>query len=106
MSVSRRDLIKSLGVTTAAGSILRVVPLEAAEKAHRMVSAQKAASPSGDYTLKFCSAHQYKTLRALCQEIIPRIKEAAEHSKPAQPNSLICSPAKPPFHQTIDHPSV
>jgi gluconate 2-dehydrogenase gamma chain len=70
MSISRRDLIKSLSLT-ATGSMLRVVPLAAAETAQRMVSARKAASPSGEYTPKFFIEHQYKTLRALCQAIIP-----------------------------------
>ena len=71
MFISRRDLLKSLSVSAAAGSALRIVPLEAAEKAHRMLSAGKAASPTAAYTPKFFSAHQYKTLRALCQAIIP-----------------------------------
>jgi len=43
MSISRRDLIKSLSLTAAAGSMLRVVPLAIAETAHRMMSAHKAA---------------------------------------------------------------
>jgi gluconate 2-dehydrogenase gamma chain len=71
MSISRRDLIKSLSLTAAAGSMLQVVPLAAAETAHRLVSAHKAASSSGEYVPKFFREHQYKTLRALCQTIIP-----------------------------------
>ena len=53
MFISRRDLIKSLSFTAAAGSMLRAVPFAAAEKAHRMVSAHKVASPSGEYAPKF-----------------------------------------------------
>jgi len=68
--VSRRDLLKSLTVGVAAGSVLRVIPAQAAETAHKMVQAEKAASPSG-YTPKFFPAGQYKTLQALCQTIIP-----------------------------------
>jgi len=75
MSISRRDLIKSLSLTAAAGAVLRVVPFADAEKAHRMVSAHKAASPSGEYAPKFFPEHQYKTLRALCQAIIPSDEE-------------------------------
>ena len=71
MSISRRDLIKSLSLTAATGAMLRVVPLADAETAHRRVSAHKAASSSGEYTPKFFSEHQYKTLRALCDAIIP-----------------------------------
>jgi len=76
MSISRRDLIKSLSLTAAAGSVLRVVPLATAETTHRMVSAHKAASSSGEYAPKFFSEHQYKTLRALCQAIIPPDQES------------------------------
>jgi gluconate 2-dehydrogenase gamma chain len=71
MSISRRDLIRALSLTAAAGSMLRVVPLAAAEKAHRMVSAHKAASSTGEYAPQFFPEHQYKTLRALCEAIIP-----------------------------------
>jgi len=82
--------MKSLSVTTAAASILRVVPLEAAEKAHRMVTAQKAASHSGDYTPKFFPRTSTKRCEPCARRSSPPIGEAAEHSKPAQPNSLIC----------------
>jgi gluconate 2-dehydrogenase gamma chain len=76
MSISRRDLIKSLSLTAAAGGVLRVVPLAAAETAHRMVSAHKAASSSGEYVPKFFSEHQYKTLRDLCKAMIPPDQES------------------------------
>jgi gluconate 2-dehydrogenase gamma chain len=71
MPISRRELLRSLGATVVAGSALCVVPAEAAAYAHRIVSAEKAASPFGGYTAKFFSAHQYETLRALCRSIIP-----------------------------------
>jgi gluconate 2-dehydrogenase gamma chain len=76
MSISRRDLLKSLSLTAAAGSMLRVVPVAAAEKAHRVVSTQKAASSTGEYTPKFFREYEYKTLRALCQAIIPPDQES------------------------------
>jgi gluconate 2-dehydrogenase gamma chain len=69
MTISRRDILKSLTATAVAGSVLRVIPLEAAEYAHRMVQAEKAASQT--YAPKFFSAHAYKTLQALCNTIIP-----------------------------------
>jgi hypothetical protein len=71
MSVSRRDILKSLAVSAAATSVLRVIPAQAAEMAHQMIAAEKAASPAKGYTPKFFSAHDYKTLQALCQTIIP-----------------------------------
>lgn len=69
MTISRRDILKSLTLTAAAGSVLRVLPLEAAEYAHRMVRAEKAEQKT--YTPKFFPPHQYKTLQNLCQVIIP-----------------------------------
>jgi gluconate 2-dehydrogenase gamma chain len=55
----------------SAGAALKVISIQAAEHAHRIVQAEKAASPSGAYTLKFFTEHQYKTLTSLCQTIIP-----------------------------------
>jgi gluconate 2-dehydrogenase gamma chain len=69
-SISRRDVLRTLGMGAMAGSVLRVIPLQAAEYAHSMVQAEKASS-SGGYTPKFFSPHQYKTLQALCETIIP-----------------------------------
>jgi len=75
MSLSRRRLLKALSVT-AAGSAVRLVPLAAAEKAHRIVHAEKAASAAGSYKPKFFSPRQYQTLRGLCQTIIPPDQES------------------------------
>src|SRR5207249_699462 len=36
MSISRRDILKSLGISAVTGSVLRVIPLQAAEYAHHM----------------------------------------------------------------------
>ena len=71
MAISRRDVLKSLTIGTVAGSVLRVIPVEAAEHAHHMVTQDKSASPKGAYSPKFFSQHQYQTLRTLCQTIIP-----------------------------------
>jgi gluconate 2-dehydrogenase subunit 3-like protein len=71
MSISRRDILKSLTLTALSGSVLRVIPLEAAEYAHRMVKAEKAAADNQAYTPKYFQAHDYKTLQSLCQTIIP-----------------------------------
>lgn len=71
MSVSRRDVLKSLAVSAAATSVLRVIPAHAAEMAHHMVAAEKAATPAKGYTPKFFLGRDYKTLQALCQTIIP-----------------------------------
>jgi hypothetical protein len=76
MSISRRDILKSLTLTAITGSVLRVIPLEAAEYAHRMVRAEKAAAENQVYAPKFFSAHFYKTLQTLCQTIIPPDEQA------------------------------
>ena len=69
--ISRREILKSLTVGVMAGSVLSVIPVAAAEHAHNMVAAERAADPAGQYKPKFFSASQYKTLQALCQMIIP-----------------------------------
>jgi hypothetical protein len=88
MSISRRDLIKSLSLSAAAGSMLRVVPLTAAGTARRLVSAHIAASSSGKYAPKFFPEHQYKTLRALCQAIIPSDQESGGAIEAGAPEFL------------------
>jgi gluconate 2-dehydrogenase gamma chain len=68
-SISRRDILKTLAVG-ACGSVLQVIPLQAAEQVHRMVKNEKTKAPAG-YRPKFFSAHQYATLKVLCDAIIP-----------------------------------
>jgi gluconate 2-dehydrogenase gamma chain len=74
-TISRRDVLKSLTIGAAATSVLRVIPAQAAEYAHRMIAAEKATSPTKAYAPKFFPAHEYKTLQALCQTIIPADSE-------------------------------
>ena len=70
-SLSRRDILKTLAYGAAATSVLRVIPAQAAEYAHHMIAAEKAATPAKAYAPKFFSAHDYKTLQTLCQTILP-----------------------------------
>ena len=65
---TRRTLLKSLTATAAVGSVLRVLPLQAAEYAHHLIDEEKSTAA---YTPKFFDPHQYKTLQALCDTIIP-----------------------------------
>ncbi len=67
--ISRRTLLKSLGTATVAGSVLRAIPLEAAEYAHSLIAAEKAKP--GPYVPKYFLPHQYKTLQTLCETILP-----------------------------------
>ena len=71
-SISRRDILKTLAVSAAGGSVLGIIPAKAAEFAHQAVRNEKAASPAGKYTPKYFSAHQYEMLTNLCDTIIPK----------------------------------
>ncbi len=71
-SISRRDILRTLAFGAAGGSVLQVIPAEAAAYIHQMVHKEKVAAPAGKYTLKYFSAAQYATLVALCDAIIPR----------------------------------
>ena len=69
---TRRDVLKTLAFGAAGGSVLEVIPAEAAEYAHGLVQKEKAASATGKYVPKFFPAHQYETLNWLCDAIIPK----------------------------------
>jgi len=71
-SISRRDILRTLAVTAAGGSVLQVIPAYAAEYIHQMVNKEKSAAPAGKYTPKYFSASQYATLTTLCDAIIPK----------------------------------
>src|ERR1700746_324832 len=73
---SRRTILKSLTIGAAVGSVLRVIPLEAAEYAHHLIDDEKSGVLTA-YTPKFFDPHQYKTLRALCETIIPADADSA-----------------------------
>src|SRR5271155_5088648 len=70
--ISRRDILRTLAAGAAGGSVLQVIPAQAAEFAHQMVMKEKAASAAGKYTPKYFSTHQYETLTSLCDSIIPK----------------------------------
>jgi hypothetical protein len=71
-SVTRRDILKTLAMGAVGGSVLQVIPAEAAEFVHQAVRKEKAAAPAGKYTPKYFSTHQYETLNSLCDAIIPK----------------------------------
>jgi gluconate 2-dehydrogenase gamma chain len=70
--VSRRDILKTLAMGAVGGSVLQVIPAQAAEFAHQMVHKEKAASATGKYAPKYFSAHEFDTVSALCDAIIPK----------------------------------
>ena len=69
--VTRRAVLKSLSMGAVAGSVLTVIPLQAAEHVHNMIESEKADNKAGVYTPKYFDVHGYKTLRALCETILP-----------------------------------
>src|ERR1700722_10114067 len=69
--LTRRNVLRSLGMGAVAGSVLRAIPLEAAEYAHGLIEAEKADAKSGEYTPKYFDPHGYKTLQSLCDTILP-----------------------------------
>ncbi|HSY31365.1 MAG TPA: gluconate 2-dehydrogenase subunit 3 family protein [Verrucomicrobiae bacterium] len=74
--ISRRDILKTLALSAVGGSVLKVIPAQAAEYAHQAVQKAKAAS-SGKYTPKYFTPHQYETLTSLCETIIPKDEKSA-----------------------------
>jgi Gluconate 2-dehydrogenase subunit 3 len=71
-AISRRDVLRNLAVGAAGGSVLQMIPAQAAVLAHEMIQKEKAASAAGNYAPKYFSAHQYQTLLRLCDSIIPK----------------------------------
>ena len=71
VGISRRDILKTLAITAAGGSVLQVIPAQAAEYVHQAVRKDKAVA-SGKYTPKYFTPHQYETLTSLCDSIIPK----------------------------------
>jgi hypothetical protein len=74
--ISRRDILRTLALGAAGGSILQIIPLQAAEHVHRMLAQEKANRSGLRYKPKFFPAHQYETLVSLCNMILP----ADDHS--------------------------
>ena len=72
VGISRRDILKTLALSAVGGSVLQVIPAQAAEYAHQAVRKDKATAPSGKYTPKYFTPHQYETLTSLCETIIPK----------------------------------
>jgi gluconate 2-dehydrogenase gamma chain len=70
--ISRRDLLRNLTVGVAGGSVLNMIPAEAAALAHQMIHKEKAATAAGKYVPKYFTPHQYETLTTLCDTIIPK----------------------------------
>jgi len=92
MSMNRRDVLRTLTTGAVAGSVLRAIPVAAAQHVHASLQAEKAAQ-SGVYTPKFFTAAQYKTLQALTQLIIPADDRSGGAMEGGAPEfiDLLCS---------------
>jgi gluconate 2-dehydrogenase gamma chain len=99
MSVSRRDVLKSLSIGAAATSVLRVIPLQAAEYAHHMISTEKATSKAGVYTPKYFPPQQYKTLQALCDAIFPADADSGGAIEAGAPEFIDLLTSENPHYQ-------
>jgi gluconate 2-dehydrogenase gamma chain len=98
-SISRRDILRTLAVGAVAGSVLQVIPAEAAAYIHQMVHQEKAASPAGKYTPKYFSASQYLTLIALCDMIIPKDEKSGGALEAGAPEFIDLLTSENPKYQ-------
>jgi len=98
-TVSRRDVLRSLGTVAVAGSVLQVIPLEAAEYAHNLIQAEKTESKTGEYAPKYFDAHQYATLKALCETIIPADADSGGAVEAGAPEFIDLLTSENPVYQ-------
>jgi gluconate 2-dehydrogenase gamma chain len=97
--ISRRDILKTLAMGAVGGSVLQVIPAQAAEFAHQMVRKEKAASPTGKYAPKYFSAHQYETVCALCDAIIPKDEKSGGAVEAGAPEFIDLLTSENPEYQ-------
>ena len=100
--VSRREILKSLSMTAVAGSVLQAIPLEAAEYAHHLIDAERADANAGGYAPKFFNAHQYATLRMLCETILPADADSGGAIEAGAPEFIdLLTSENPHFQQQL-----
>lgn len=98
-SVSRRAVLKSLSMGAVAGSVLRVIPLQAAEHVHDIIESEKADA-AGVYAPKFFPAQQYKTLQTLCETILPADADSGGAMEAAAPEFIDLLTSENPEYQS------
>jgi gluconate 2-dehydrogenase gamma chain len=98
-SISRRDILRTLAVGAVTGSVLQIIPAEAAAYIHQMVRKEKAASPAGNYAPKYLSAPQYATLVALCDLIIPKDEKSGGAVEAGAPEFIDLLTSENPKYQ-------
>ena len=45
--ISRRDILRNIAVGAAGGSVLQMIPAQAAQLAHELIQKERASSPVG-----------------------------------------------------------
>ena len=85
-------------MAAAAGSVLRTIPLEAAAFAHAVIEQDKA-NKSGGYEPKYFEAHHYKTLRMLCDAILPADADAGGAIEAGAPEFIDLLTSENPSYQ-------
>jgi len=98
-SISRRDILRTLAFGAAAGSVLQIIPAEAAEYVHQMVHKEKAAAPAGAYTPKYFSAAQYAAVIFLCDTIIPKDEKSGGAVEAGAPEFIDLLTSENPEYQ-------
>jgi gluconate 2-dehydrogenase gamma chain len=98
-TISRRDILRTLAFGAAAGSVLQIIPAEAAEYVHQMVHKEKAAAPAGAYTPKYFPAAQYATLTFLCDAIIPKDEKSGGAVEAGAPEFIDLLTSENPDYQ-------
>ena len=98
-SITRRDILRTLAFGAAAGSVLQIIPAEAAEYVHQMVHKEKAAAPAGAYTPKYFSAAQYAMLLFLCDTIIPKDEKSGGAVEAGAPEFIDLLTSENPEYQ-------
>jgi len=98
-SISRRDILRTLAVGAVGGSVLQIIPAEAAAYIHQMVHQEKTASPAGKYIPKYFSAPQYATLVALCDMIIPKDEKSGGALEAGAPEFIDLLTSENPEYQ-------
>jgi len=98
-SITRRDVLRTLAFGAAAGSVLRVIPAEAAEYVHQMVHKEKSAASAGAYTPKYFSTPQYATLLFLCDAIIPKDEKSGGAVEAGAPEFIDLLTSENPEYQ-------
>src|SRR5260370_36554174 len=98
-SISRRDILRTLAVGAVTGSVLQIIPAEAAAYIHQMVRKEKAAAPAGNYAPKYFSPAQYATLVALCDMIIPKDEKSGGAVEAGAPEFIDLLTSENPKYQ-------